>query len=109
MRARRALVIRLRAERREEYLAQHRAVWPQVQQAMRQAGHHNYSIFLRDELLFCYFEHDATVDIDQQRAAMRGLPELQPWLELMNACQQPIASAGPNEWWASMEEVYHLD
>lgn len=109
MRARRALVIRLRPERREEYLAKHRAVWPQVQAAMQQAGHQNYSIFLRDDLLFCYFEHDAAVDIDKLRAAMRVLPELQPWLELMNACQQPIASAGPNEWWASMEEVYHLD
>lgn len=109
MTARRALVIRLRPEGRDEYLAKHRAVWPQVQAAMQQAGHQNYSIFLRDDLLFCYFEHDDAVDIDDHRAAMRALPELQPWLALMNACQQPIDSAGPSEWWASMEEVYHLD
>ena len=73
MRARRALVIRLRPERREKYLANHRAVWPQVQEAMRQAGHRNYSLFLRDDLLFCYFEHDPGVDIDRLRAAMRAL------------------------------------
>ena len=106
---RRALVIRLRPERREEYVAQHRAVWPEVAAALKAAGHHNYSLFLRDDLLFCYFEHDPQTDIDAQRLAMRALPALEPWLSLMNACQQPVASAGPNEWWAGMSEVYHLE
>jgi len=34
---------------------------------------------------------------------------LERWLSLMNACQEPIASAGAEEWWAAMDEVYHLD
>ena len=75
----------------------------------RIAGHHNYSVFLRDDLLFSYFEYDSEIDIDARRRAMRASPVLEPWLSLMNACQQPLADAGPNEWWASMDEIYHLD
>lgn len=109
MMRRRALLIRLRPERRQEYIEKHREVWPEVVAALKAAGHHNYSVFLRDDLLFSYFEYDPDVDIDARRRAMRASPVLEPWLSLMNACQQPLANAGPNEWWASMDEIYHLD
>jgi L-rhamnose mutarotase len=106
---RRAQVIRLRPERREEYIEKHRAVFPEVVASLKAAGYQNYSIFLRDDLLFSYFEYDSEFDIDARHAAMRGSAVLEPWRSLMAACQQPLDSAGPNEWWASMEEVYHLD
>ena len=43
----------------EEYREVHRAVWPELLQALRDAGWRNYSLFLRDDgLLIGYVEAD---------------------------------------------------
>jgi L-rhamnose mutarotase len=52
-----AQTIRLRPERRAEYLRLHAAVWPGVEAALRTANIRNYSIFLRGDTLFAYFEY----------------------------------------------------
>jgi L-rhamnose mutarotase len=50
-------VIRLRPEREAEYRRLHAAVWPSVLGTLRTAHITNYSIFLRDGLLFSYLEY----------------------------------------------------
>ena len=51
-----------------EYTRRHSEVWPDMLQALREAGWHNYSLFLaEDGLLIGYLE---TVDLD---AAQRGM------------------------------------
>ncbi|MFE6552255.1 L-rhamnose mutarotase [Streptomyces sp. NPDC057746] len=47
-----ALVIRLKPEKEEEYRRLHADCWPGVQAALKRAHIANYSIFLRDGLLF---------------------------------------------------------
>ncbi|MFD9513179.1 L-rhamnose mutarotase [Streptomyces mirabilis] len=47
-----AAVIRLRPEKESEYRALHAAAWPDVLAALKRANIGNYSIFLRDGLLF---------------------------------------------------------
>ena len=47
-----ATVIRLRPEKEQEYRELHAAVWPDVLAALHRAHIRNYSIFLRDDLLF---------------------------------------------------------
>lgn len=43
----------------EEYKAQHEHVWPEMLEAPREAGWHNYSLFMREDgLLFGYFVYD---------------------------------------------------
>ena len=49
-------VIQLKPEKLEEYKRLHRAVWPEVLRIIRDCHIHNYSIFLRDGLLFSYFD-----------------------------------------------------
>ena len=45
--------------RLEEYREAHRAVWPELLEALRDAGWRNYSLFLRDDgLLIGYAEAD---------------------------------------------------
>ena len=52
-----AQTVRLRPERRDEYLRLHSQVWPGVEAALRAAHIRNYSIFLRGDTLFGYFEY----------------------------------------------------
>lgn len=54
---RHASLIRLRPEHRETYLRLHAQVWPEVERTLRAANIRNYTIFLRDDLLFGYYEY----------------------------------------------------
>jgi len=40
---------------------------------------------------------------------MAADPTTQKWWELCEPCQVPLANRAPGEWWADMEEVFHLD
>jgi len=68
----------------------------------------NYSIYLRDGLLFGYFEYHGS-DFEADMAKMAADPKTQEWWKLVGPMQLPLESRAKGEWWASMEEVFHLD
>ena len=103
-----ASVIKLRPEKEAEYRRLHADAWPGVLAALKRANIANYSIFLRDGLLFSYLEYTGT-DYAADTAAIGDDPETQRWWELTDPCQQAVNSAAPGEWWAPMTEVFHLD
>jgi L-rhamnose mutarotase len=106
--SRHASVIRLRPEKEEVYRALHAQVWPDVLAQIRRSHIGNYSIFLRDGLLFSYFEYSGT-DLAADLALMAEDPRTREWWELTDPCQQPVETAAPGEHWAPMEEVFHSD
>jgi L-rhamnose mutarotase len=68
----------------------------------------NYSIFLRDGILFSYFEYvgeNFTVDM----AKMAADAKTQEWWTIMNPMQAPLENRADGEWWAAMQEVFHVD
>ena len=68
----------------------------------------NYSIYNFGELLFSYYEYtgdDYKADMDKMAAD----PKTQEWWDLVMPFQQPLEERKEGEWWAEMEEVYHLD
>lgn len=103
-----ANVIRLRPEHEAEYRRLHEAVWPDVLAQIARSNITNYSIFLRDGLLFAYFEYTGS-DLAADLAAMAEDPRTREWWELTDPCQQSVESAAPGEWWAPLEEVFHTD
>ena len=99
-------LIRVRPEKLEEYRRYHAAVWPEVLAAIRQCNLRNYSIFLKDGLLFGYFEYvgeDFAADMARRAADAKT----QQWWSLMQPMQEPLATRAAGEWWAEMEEVFH--
>ena len=103
-----ASVIRLRPDKEAEYRTLHAAVWPGVLAALRDAHITNYSIFLRDGLLFSYLEYTGD-DYAADTARIAADPETRRWWELTDPCQQPLSTAADGEWWAPAEEVFHAD
>ncbi|MFC8823763.1 L-rhamnose mutarotase [Streptomyces sp. NPDC057137] len=103
-----AAVIRLRPEKEPEYRALHAAAWPGVLAALKRANIGNYSIFLRDGLLFSYLEYTGT-DYAADTALIAADPVTREWWALTDPCQQPLDSAADGERWAPAEEVFHLD
>jgi L-rhamnose mutarotase len=105
-----AAVIRLRPEKAAEYEALHRAVWPDVLATIAACGLRNYSIFLRrpEMLLFATWEYHGD-DFAADMARMRADPATQRWWALTDPCQDGLSTRAAGEWWAAMEEVFHVD
>jgi L-rhamnose mutarotase len=102
------MIIGLKPEKLEEYKRLHRAVWPGVLEKITECNIRNYSIFLRDNTLFAYFEYVGS-DFTADMAKMAADPTTQQWWKETDPCQHPVASAKEGEWWANLDEVFHCD
>jgi len=103
-----AAVVRLRPEHQVEYRRLHANVWPGVLATLRRVGVRNYSIFLRDGLLFSYLEYTGD-DWTAAQAEIAADPETRRWWQLTDPMQEALKTAAEGEWWAPAEEVFHLD
>lgn len=105
-------VIEVKAEKLDEYKRQHAAAWPGVLRMLKACNLQNYSIFLRRlpdgrHYLFSYFEYVGS-DFAGDMARMAADPETQRWWAVCKPCHAPLVDRAPGEWWAGMEEVFHL-
>lgn len=101
-------VIRVAPGKLEEYISLHAAVWPSVLKMIKECNLQNYSIYYKDGWLFSYYEYvgnDYTADM----AKMAADPETQRWWSVTEPCQEPLSTRKEGEWWAEMDEVFHLD
>lgn len=105
---RKGWVIKVKPEKLEEYKALHANPWEAVDAQLKECNIRNYSIYYRDGYLFSYLEYTGT-DWEADMAKMAADSATQEWWKLTDPCQEPVESAGEGEWWADMEEVYHLD
>lgn len=104
------MMIGLKPEHKEEYIRVHADVWPEVLERLRQSNITNYSIFLREpeNLMFAYWEYTGS-DFEADSARIAADPVTQDWWKLCGPMQSPLESRSEGEWWAGMEEVFHLD
>jgi L-rhamnose mutarotase len=102
------MVIKLKPDRIEEYKRLHAATWAKVLVAITESNIKNYSIYLKDDLLFSYFEYTGTA-YDTDMEAMAEKEVIQNWWDVCKPCMLPIESREEGEWWANMEEIFHHD
>jgi len=103
-----AFVLKVRKDKLEEYKAHHRAVWPEMLEALRRTGWRNYSLFIRqDGLLFGYFETPA--DFQTALAGMASEPVNAKWQEFVAPYFESVEGERPDEMMLPLEEVFHLD
>jgi len=99
-------LLRVKSEHREEYLARHESVWPEMLSALRETGWRNYSLFIADDgLVVGYLETD---DFDASVRAMaatevnaRWQAEMTPFFEL--------GGRPPDQGFVLLDEYFHLD
>ncbi len=70
----------------------------------------NYSIFLKEpeNLLFGYWNITGRISRPTWRR-WRPIRRTQEWWAVCMPCQEPLETRKEGEWWAMMEEVFHLD
>lgn len=104
------MMIGLEQEKLAEYKRLHADVWPGVLKMISDCNIRNYSIFLKEpeNVLFGYWEYHGE-DFAADAAKMAADPETQRWWDVCMPCQKPLDTRKDGEWWAMMEEVFHLD
>lgn len=75
-----AWVLEVRPGYEEEYKRRHDEIWPEMTEALRQAGIRNYNIFRHGLTLFGYFETD---DLEATKAALRASEVDRRWGQWM--------------------------
>ncbi|EYT54554.1 L-rhamnose 1-epimerase [Leucobacter sp. UCD-THU] len=98
--------MQLRPELLAEYTARHAEVWPEMLEAVEDAGRRNYSLFLRaDGLLIGYYETD---DDERAQRLLAADPRTADWEEQMSRFF--LASDGrPDQEAPRLTEVFHLE
>ncbi|QRP50839.1 L-rhamnose mutarotase [Amycolatopsis sp. FDAARGOS 1241] len=105
--ARYCFQLQVRPEKTAEYAERHRAVWPEMRAALRETGWGNYSLFLREDgLLIGYVEAD---DLAAAQAAMAETEVNARWQAEMAPFFTGLGGAAPDEGFALLTEVFHLD
>ncbi|MEV5348448.1 L-rhamnose mutarotase [Streptomyces achromogenes] len=99
-------LLKVRADRLDEYRARHAAVWPEMLDALAAAGWHNYSLFLREDgLLVGYLE---TEDFAAAQARMAATDVNAHWQKEMAPFFESLEGARPDEAMRPLTEVFHL-
>ena len=103
-------MIGLDPNRLDEYRRYHDEIWPEIAGAIHAAGIRNYTIFHRDGTLFGTFEyHGPDDEFETRMEELARAPRMREWWDIMEPMQIPLADRTPGDWWATMEEVFHLD
>jgi L-rhamnose mutarotase len=100
----RAYIGRIRMGREREYIEVHRAVWPALIDAMKNAGVDRESCFVLGNYIFVYVE---AADIDATMETLARNPISQKWetfIESLVEC--PIENR--SEFFAEMNEVFRM-
>ena len=97
--------LRVRPDRLEEDRARHRDVWPEMREALREAGWRNYSLFLDESgLLTGYLECE---DFEAARREMAARTVNERWqtemAELFEGGEHADGQMLP------LPEIFHLD
>jgi L-rhamnose mutarotase len=101
-------LLKVKPDMIEEYRKHHEAVWPEMLDALRRTGWHNYSLFMREDgLLFGYFEAE-----ENFQAALDGMAKEEinsKWQTFMQPYFEAMGGARPDEMMKELVEVFHLD
>jgi len=100
-------VARIDPDKTAAYRERHRAVWPEMREALRKAGWANYSLFLADDgLLVGYLETD---DYAGALRAMAQTDVNSRWQAEMAPYFADLGDRRPDEGFRRLTEVFHLD
>jgi L-rhamnose mutarotase len=98
---------RVKPEQLAEYTERHEQVWPDMLAALREAGWHNYSLFLTaDGLLVGYLE---TPDYQAALDRMARTEVNARWQRDMAPYFTDLDGRSPDQGFRRIDEIFHVD
>ena len=101
-------LLKVKEDKLEEYKKIHENVWPEMLEALKRTGWHNYSLFMREDgMLFGYFETPGDL---QTALNEMGKEEINTkWQEMMAPYFESVSGGRADEILVALEEVFHMD
>jgi L-rhamnose mutarotase len=100
-----AFRMKLKPGNAAEYRRRHDEIWPELSALLRDAGIHDYSIFLDEETLHLF----AVLKLrpGDKRADLPQHPLMKRWWDYMKDLMETHPDGRPKEW--PLVPVFHLD
>lgn len=95
---------RLKKDKIAEYKALHSAVWPAVLATIKECNLQNYSIYLKGDEVFSYFEYTGS-DYEADMAKMARDPATIEWWKHTKPCFEGFEK---DLFYEDMEEIFHF-
>ena len=96
----------IRKDKIKEYKEIHQHVWPEMLKALREAGWHNYTLFMREDgIVFGYFETKESLSAAQSKMAKKEINTR--WQDFMAPFTPK--DGRPDENFIELQEYFHLD
>ncbi len=106
------LTLKLRDDNalRAEYIEQHKAVWPEIKQSIRDAGVLDMQIYERDGRLFMVMETEDEFSFERKQAMDLANPRVREWETLMSRYQDADLPdpSDPSAKWQRMDRIFQL-
>ncbi len=101
-------LLKVKEDRTEEYKERHQAVWPEMLEALRRNGWHNYSLFMADNgLLFGTFETPESLEAANEGMAKEEINA--KWQTEMAEFFENIGGKHADEGMVELEQVFYLE
>lgn len=92
-----------------EYKRFHEKIWPEISQAIKDAGIVDMEIYLLGTRMFMIMEVNESFSFEAKSRADRENPKVQEWEKLMWTFQQPLPEAKAGEKWMLMQRIFSLE
>ncbi len=99
---------KLKKEKIEEYKALHAAAWPEVLKTIKECHLEHYSIFIRDDLVFSYFEYTGT-DYEADMAKMAADEVTQRWWGHTKPCFEKYDGKEDTVLYEDMQSIFYCE
>ena len=101
-------LLKVKQDKIDEYKKHHEQVWPQLLDALRRTGWHNYSLFMREDgLLFGYFEAEESFAASLDGMSKESINR--KWQDLMAPYFDGLGGAHADQSMVELEELFHID
>ena len=101
-------LLKVKQDKIDEYKKHHEQVWPELLDALRRTGWHNYSLFMREDgLLFGYFEAEESFVASLDGMSKESINR--EWQDLMAPYFDGLGGAHADQSMVELEELFHID
>lgn len=101
-------VLKVKQDKISEYREHHKAVWPEMLDALRRTGWHNYTLFLREDgMLFGYYEAAESFQVSLDGMAREPINQL--WQRFMAPYFDNLGEEHADRSMQELVEVFHLE
>jgi len=105
-----AFRLKVKEGQQQEYIREHQNVWPELLSIIKEAGIHNYSIFLDDRDLFLYCEvKGSTEDFVEAWKRIQATEISKKWSERMTTLLEPARGIGETAAPPLIKQIFYME